>query len=602
MRKLLALFATCLLTLAAHAQQDAGMRLRLRPAASALPARGTGFDCIACAKLGPGERGAAGSNAPAAGASSVCSQRGGARPNWPFFGGLPASNPTESDEYLRFDPTRIWAGTVFWPHPATDAPVADFADKTPAGQPDSGAFNSARPAFTFFSNRAAAYGCAATPFGAGMFGPLLQSSGTVNSGTAGTFAYYATSGSAVSENPRLAEASGSTLNYTGSGGLDLTGGSSDSGQLQLSGATSGTVTLSVADAAGTYTFKLPASAGTSGQVLATDGSGATSWTTTINGVPAFDTLTSGSTVTWTFSGAERRKANLTLGTNASLSLSGAVSGSEGDLYVKQDATGGRTLTLPANSYLSNGGTLSLSTAPNAIDKLHFAYDGTRYYWDAPVTNYTAVAGPPRSLILDGVNDYGVNTDTGTSVPSSQTGWRFMARLRDLVPNGSTTLYLFRDTGGAVLTLRLDAGGTHGILGAFVGTGGDYTSYVSLPSDDVIVLVRSDPANSAVSIEAWNLDGTGRVGSINSSASTSATNFQNRNIAFGAFNGGSLFFEGKVDKALFITGAGSYNSTAPNVNSTTGDIFNWTFDGDDGTDSTGHANLTFSGSPAFENTP
>lgn len=219
-------------------------------------------------------------------------------------------------------------------------------------------------------------------------------SGTVNSGTAGRFAFYASTGTAVSDNPRLSEATGNTLTYSGAGGLDLTG-STDSGQIQLSGATSGTVTLSVADAAGTYTFKLPDSAGSSGQVLTTDGTGVTTWSTpTTGGIPSFDTLTSGSTVTWSFSGAERRKANLTLATNATLALSGISSGSEGDLYVKQDGTGSRTLTLPANSYVSgNGaGAVTLSATPNAIDKLHFSYDGTNYYWDAPLTGYTKAVG------------------------------------------------------------------------------------------------------------------------------------------------------------------------------------------------------------------
>ena len=50
------------------------------------------------------------------------------------------------------------------------------------------------------------------------------------------------------------------------------------GAMLLNGTTSGTVTLSVADAAGTWTMKLPTSAGTNGYVLTTDGAGNTSWT------------------------------------------------------------------------------------------------------------------------------------------------------------------------------------------------------------------------------------------------------------------------------------------------------------------------------------
>ncbi len=51
------------------------------------------------------------------------------------------------------------------------------------------------------------------------------------------------------------------------------------GQILFKGTTSGTVTLSVADAAGTWTMKLPTTAGTSNQFLQTDGSGNTTWAT-----------------------------------------------------------------------------------------------------------------------------------------------------------------------------------------------------------------------------------------------------------------------------------------------------------------------------------
>ena len=53
--------------------------------------------------------------------------------------------------------------------------------------------------------------------------------------------------------------------------------SSSTGIINLKGTTSGTVALSVADAAGTWTMKLPTSAGTNGYYLQTDGLGNTSW-------------------------------------------------------------------------------------------------------------------------------------------------------------------------------------------------------------------------------------------------------------------------------------------------------------------------------------
>lgn len=55
------------------------------------------------------------------------------------------------------------------------------------------------------------------------------------------------------------------------------------GQLDIAGSTSGTVTIKAANAAGTWTFTLPADDGTSGQVLTTDGNGVTSWSTIAGG-------------------------------------------------------------------------------------------------------------------------------------------------------------------------------------------------------------------------------------------------------------------------------------------------------------------------------
>jgi trimeric autotransporter adhesin len=58
------------------------------------------------------------------------------------------------------------------------------------------------------------------------------------------------------------------------------------GTLRLSGSTSGYVGLSPAAAAGSTTYTLPATDGTTGQVLSTNGSGALSWATAGGGFPA----------------------------------------------------------------------------------------------------------------------------------------------------------------------------------------------------------------------------------------------------------------------------------------------------------------------------
>lgn len=55
------------------------------------------------------------------------------------------------------------------------------------------------------------------------------------------------------------------------------------GTVQLRGSTSGTVTVRTAAAAGTWTLQLPATAGSSGQVLRTDGTGITTWIGVVTG-------------------------------------------------------------------------------------------------------------------------------------------------------------------------------------------------------------------------------------------------------------------------------------------------------------------------------
>ena len=66
-----------------------------------------------------------------------------------------------------------------------------------------------------------------------------------------------------------------------------------------------------------------------------------------------------------------------------MAISGAVSGATGVLIVNQDATGVRTLTLPATSKVIGGGSgaITLTTNANAIDILTWVYNGTNYFWN-----------------------------------------------------------------------------------------------------------------------------------------------------------------------------------------------------------------------------
>lgn len=106
---------------------------------------------------------------------------------------------------------------------------------------------------------------------------------------------------------------------------------------------------------------------------ANGGTGNTSWD--------YVALTDGATITWTVSGIVNN-ATVTLGGNRTLAFSGLSNGMTGTIIIKQDATGSRTITLPASSKVIGGGSgaITLTTTANAIDILSWTYDGTNIYW------------------------------------------------------------------------------------------------------------------------------------------------------------------------------------------------------------------------------
>ncbi len=98
--------------------------------------------------------------------------------------------------------------------------------------------------------------------------------------------------------------------------------------------------------------------------------------------PSFATLTDGGTVTWNLNSIKVNNATLSIAGNRTLAFSNVVAGATGVLIVKQDATGGRTLALPAGSKVVNTGAGSWTPTVGAskVDILSFIYDGTNYWW------------------------------------------------------------------------------------------------------------------------------------------------------------------------------------------------------------------------------
>lgn len=95
----------------------------------------------------------------------------------------------------------------------------------------------------------------------------------------------------------------------------------------------------------------------------------------LNGIVSV--LTDATTITWNVDNG--LNARVVLQGNRALSITNVREGDVGFLTVVQDAVGNRSLTLPVGSKVK-GGSLSLSTAANAVDILAFYFDGSYYNW------------------------------------------------------------------------------------------------------------------------------------------------------------------------------------------------------------------------------
>ncbi len=127
------------------------------------------------------------------------------------------------------------------------------------------------------------------------------------------------------------------------------------------------------------------------------------------------TLTSGATISWNPSNG--LNANVTLDQNSVLNFSNIpASGSYGTLVITQDATGGRTITLPsmANKILGSTSTttIALSSVANAKDILNFYYDGINCYWNIG-QGYGLATSPNSANLASGVTGTLAVTNGGT---------------------------------------------------------------------------------------------------------------------------------------------------------------------------------------------
>ena len=170
--------------------------------------------------------------------------------------------------------------------------------------------------------------------------------------------------SAAAQGSVVSATAADTFSATRTPTLGLAG--TAAGTLGLSGVTSGVVTLATADAAGTWTMKLPTTGGTNGYILTTNGSGVTSWTNpTALGVDldiGTTSITAGTVGRVLFEGSGnvlQESANFTFST-AALTL-GLQQTAQGSLVLANTAAGAFATTLQGSNSASAAWTLTLPT-------------------------------------------------------------------------------------------------------------------------------------------------------------------------------------------------------------------------------------------------
>jgi hypothetical protein len=184
-------------------------------------------------------------------------------------------------------------------------------------------------------------------------------------------------------------------------------------------------------------------------------------------------LTDAATISWNPSSG--LNASVTLADNRTLSFSTAPpTGAYGTLVVKQDGTGGRTLTLPSvtNKILGSSSTttIGLSTAANAIDIVNFYFDGTNYFWNVDQGYGTAATSSATNIVGGAAGSIPYQTAAGaTSLLAKGTDGQILTLASGLpswaaAPSGGgSTTYSIGDSYGGGIVFYVTSDGKHGLI-------------------------------------------------------------------------------------------------------------------------------------------
>jgi len=122
--------------------------------------------------------------------------------------------------------------------------------------------------------------------------------------------------------------------------------------------------------------------------------------------------------------------------------------------------------------------------------------------------------------------------------------------------------------------------------------------------DLLFRAQFDPTRSRVTLETWNLDGTGYRSATEAISDVSNLNMAASRLTLGATAYNLFYARVKVDWIRMLDGALALNAGPPTAAVPAGGVSLWRYEFDgNGSDASGSGmNLTLFGSPPFENTP
>ena len=268
---------------------------------------------------------------------------------------------------------------------------------------------------------------------------------------------------------------------------------SATGQLQLTGSTSGTITVKGAAAAGTYNLNLPVTVGSSGDLLTSAGGGASAmtWTT-----PAILSKVDDTNVTLTLGGAP---------TTALLSAASITAGWTGTLAVARGGTGGGSASgtlldnisgFSGTGFLTRtgGGTYAFQSATNGITLANNAQIAT----NTVLGNATAGTANIAAQAMPGCSSVGNALKWSTNV-----GFGCNTTLADLATADQTL------SGGANVTAQSQSTGNITIdCGSrplqYITNGGSFTLTAPANDGSCILLVTNNGSAGTITFSGFSV--------------------------------------------------------------------------------------------------